>query len=695
MIGQVCRLCSVVADDFVVDDYLAEHVVHDTFHYGPNSEAQRILKTRQICGNSELWEDIMAQSSVDSIQGIPWHHVIQQAHGYIEQMDLLEQSLEEQVEQLTDAIRKKTVTVPKYLTEDQIAGLIEESVSGEEAFGSLNMAQNTGCGDPFHGLRDVDQLIISAQNNPVRNRVRLPFNAAETSVEALRNLIRNLLTGCHRTSVYDFAGTCKELLTADTSYCEELCGAMSKTAGAISDMNSASNSCPPRHLATKLKEVLKSLGEVRTANSDCKYITPWIEQLRDEVKELEEAIRRAHDNAKNADRALYDAMLAIEQIQDETQTQQNAARSALQLLESMGEDVSTELRALKAAEEIEANANFSLKNAFLNMQQAQNELKKAQEANDVIEKVRGLVSMTMLKMALLFKDAVQVPIEGMGVRRDMHVQDQFPNITKIFKLQEAHKLMHDLTDFKTFCDGPAKAAFADVKQHVDLSPLCEFDAVNNLRDSVVSAVDHRATKLIQKIEFIQSYLDPMKGQPTIKPEMIKHAQTNGEPEGFRGIAGTFGDANLYGYLKGWKYVKKPKGDGWFLRLIKEFYELLTSAEGAHEQASRTWKAAADRLAQTGESKRQVELKLEGAMKVQAVQQQKVGEVTEALRTLQTSGVEAKAALDTLQERLKLAHEAYLIAKRSLVEHHKSATSYSFIETVPMLIPNQMTESLQG
>lgn len=203
---------------------------------------------------------------------------------------------------------------------------------------------------------------------------------------------------------------------------------------------------------------------------------------------------------------------------------------------------------------------------------------------------------------------------------------------------------------------------------MDLSPLCGFDEADAVFGDLSQAVTDRAKSIMVKLEKVQSWLNPYKGQPRLTKEKLERKLAAGELQDLREIIGVYGITEFYGYLKGWK------ANGKFLKLIALLGKAVTSLDDAMQAAKQSLQKLQGEFAALSEKREATASKVEGAAKAHEAAASEKEALDKAVQGLQERETKMLHKLSELEAMVEQARRSWEGAKTALVKAHQEAIS---------------------
>merc|ERR1719323_2382264 len=458
-----------------------------------------------------------------------------------------------------------------------------------------------------------------------------------------------------------FRDSCEKLLpSGEDSYCGPLCQSFKDMIQAVSD--AAVGDVGGQGSDELVKQETKKLEELERAKSEankCKKAREGLLGFGGQLQELNTAQKDRLTDLQNAEWDLDDALWDLDDLEAELEKVEEAlATAGAELV-----DAQTALATVKEKEKSLQTRVSGMKEPLANLR---HELEATKNADRVLIDLKSAVSATMMKMQLFFEFAVLEPIRFIGLDEDLLLSDYFPDdpssIESASVLQGAVEALHD------FCATDAIAAFNEVKDAVDLSPLCAFSAPDQIKSDLDTAVSERMEKIKDEIEWVQSWLDPFRDNGKMTAEEAARHVAGGEPKGLQEIIGVYKGTNFYQYLKEWRL------GGQHLKLIDELKNVIDSLDKALQKLMKELEGLKSELAETAEARKAATEALDQATKAENVAAKTKATMEEKVKVLQDKSTKLNQKIEDLEAKVADAKKQYEKAKDKLVAAHQEGTS---------------------
>jgi len=304
---------------------------------------------------------------------------------------------------------------------------------------------------------------------------------------------------------------------------------------------------------------------------------------------------------------------------------------------------------------------------------AASQLDDAMAALTSFNKLKGLVSVTVVHMWTYFKTGVLDHMDTLGIEKGYdlteYFDDDYANHENYIPLLKGMKWLSE------HCEGSALPAFKgveDAELQKDLISMCDYRPYSEASAEFGVEVMGIKGKMLASLEEAQKWHEPTEGHPEYTPEFLKDLVDSGEIAMLRDIENSFGPSDYYSkYLENWK-----KG-GLFLGLLKKLEAVeanLAKLKADLDKKVATGKAM---LADLMAKKKNTMLALTAAIKDTQATDKAVTLAKEEEAALQAEIDAAEENLDRLYELLDAAEAAYMAAKAAFAAAHKKGTNLDF------------------
>jgi len=607
--------------------------------------------TDVICGGSEIWRIITANPTVSGVQSINWEKIDATAQDYIRTQEALIKRLGNELDALARQIEeKKGEERVQDISPEQIRELI---TSATASFDGLESAQRTKCGVPSI-------------------RPRAPRGAFRKSTDEFRASAEGYFTGEVRLGSAPFLDVCGELLPCqegESCYCTSLCQNFRDVAQEVSDATAgASAGTSADELMRQEKEKLSAQTDAKQELSQCSHARETLLGFRAQFEELKSGVKTRFDALRAAEEALDDAQWELGELEDMLEKEEEAAAEALKALEAAGAEASQAKASFEALQQQEQELGQSVEASKASLQAGRQELEAAKNADRVVGELKNAVSVTLMKMSLLFDEAVLQPVRNIGITEDLDLAEYFTEDAAETGAAGAKRTAVDA--LHTFCAVEAKEAFLAVKDKVDLSPLCDMGEAGAIDSDLNSAVMAKMAQVKEQIEELKSWLNPYKDQKDITEARLNEFLEAGEPKGLREIVGVYGQTEFYGYLKHWK------AGGKFLQLIAQLRETVDSLDAALGKLKKDLEQLKEELQQTVDARKAAQEELERAAKEEELAADQKAQLEAKVKELQEQGAQMEKGIEEFEAEVAKAKEQYQVARDKLLAAHKESTSFA-------------------
>jgi len=621
-----------------------------------NPQTNKLLGGSLICGGTRIRELIAGPKGEKLVRNIEWGEAAKAADEYLESQSSEIAKLQDEMKRLQqEIIKKQQQEARPTLGAEQMAALVEDAlVSG---YGSCALAKDTKC------LRE----------RPKRSPRSLV--ALRTAVDVFSASVKELLSSSKSSvSSGEVRKECERQLQvgADSSNCEELCQQMAEAAQQASDAMGGAEAAIGRNSDQLRRELEAREAALRFATAErdaCAQSKADIDIFRGQIGALKVDITDKHDLFMKASDALFDVQESLENANNNVLDQVNTANAAAEVLAGAGikaQDAQVKFRTATAKAMAVGTAVAGAKAQLVASEQ---QLKKTQDANDILQKLKAAVSETMLRLVLYFDEAVRSPVRKLGLGENTDVDLVFPkNVGATTSAVDAKSSIKSLA---SFCSSSStKSALKAVsKPGVDMSLLCIIGNVPDINMDIDLAVTQRMEHLKESIRRVQSWLDPYKGQNTVDEVFVDDGVKKGEPAGLREVISTFGHTTYYrNYLKKWKLRNK------FLKLYAALGAALEQSQDDQRKAAAQLDAVTLQLQIVAQAQTEAKDALASAL---AANEVAYGHHQQAQLLLQQASEAAENLgkdLKALQEAVDEAYSRYEVAIAALLKTHQEHTS---------------------
>jgi len=619
-----------------------------------------------ICGNDQIWSTITSPSTARAIKAINWKSIDDIIVDYLGDHESLGKRYQGEISRLKEVIeKKKKKGVSRAITQEEVENLVDQSVKHEDAFGSKLAAEETACGKPgkrYQGEKPNPEGFANSQD--------VMQEAAEEFFS----------TGLVESEVKFFTRKCEDYLgfvrsddkEADdlASYCDELCAELAQIAQAVSNNKGAGAKGDLRALERELDKAEGKKQELTDQKTLCEDAKTKIDQFHGYMEKLLRVMTEKHGAFQTAEWALFDAMEALKEMTANLLAQQQLVQKATSGLTDLGVAASAAKEEMETADAQMADATTALTKATDEWEALTADMEAVKVAEKYADEVKERLSLLLMKMDGYVEECVREPVRNIGLSEDTKVYEgEF--FTWDVKTLPAKQDMNDaLSAFHQYCEGTATDIFEQVKDKVDLSPLCDLQPQDVSLNEIVDTVQKRKDSVVEAIQDVQSWLDPFKGlQGVTKATEQSEYVDAGEPLGLRRVMSMQLETFYSSYLQKWKR------NGEFLALLASITEAINDLDLKVTKAAQNMDKAAKDLQTT-------QGLLENAVvaynQAQANADLEKQDLTETMTTLEGEVAKAKLNLDDLKKKVEAARLAWGMSKTLLLKQH-AATRESLVE----------------
>jgi len=627
--------------------------------------AKRDLTTNggegSICGGHEI-SSILTVTSEEALRTTPWMQITKIVDDFIRNSAADEAELARKVASLEALLEaKKRDESPDTLSDDTIQGLIGDAVT--EGFSSLDIAIQSKCG------ADSDYLATLSER---------PSGGYDKSSDAFLSKAEGIFDGSARATAKRIADVCFTFLQVDTSQkdgtdCDELCYEFGDLAAELSQSTAGvAGGTSSSSLEKQLQEAKRELERVKLDLDECRRSKRSLEGFEAQIKPLQKDIGVRYRTFRRARTALDEARANLRLLDGKISAQEGVRAKALELLASRGGEAGA---AQKLADDAKA-AEDRLRNELDLMQaklvEATQEIAKVSSASGILNELRIAVSLTMQKMSLYIDAVVREPLRNIGLGEETNIDERFAQDAGT--MPAATTVKKALDSLEGYCTNDALPAFANVKDSVDLTPLCKIGDVNGNLDGITLAVNSRRKKLADELKTAQSWLDPFKGQADMSQEQAEKYVEDGEPQYLREITSVFGGTSYYtSYLKYWKSTEANS----FLKLYKTLDEALEAAKAAKQGVEEEILRLKGESVQAAEKSSSAVAACEQAVQLLHLAGEDKTAAEAVLAELREKSAALSTDLDALKKKMEEAFKAYNAALAVLKENFE--TGFASVE----------------
>merc|ERR1719361_2820074 len=403
---------------------------------------------------------------------------------------------------MNEEIRMKELAEkPEMMDDNKMKKLIIDSVSNDGAYKSLQDAMNTKCGGDLEKAR-------------IANFGPMPF---DESIAAFKEEAKSLFTGGLRVDGGNFAALCKELLPGDEedgdeneSYCDELCEDFSSSVQEVSDESAgAVAGSSAMELRAQLEDLESQLQTESSEFEECTASRASLQGFKEQLLGLAQDIKDRHKDYRLARAQLAQAASSLKELTTDLGAKDVELAEAMRKVTALKEQVSQGQGSVEDFLKKQEELDGKIQDLQAQLETTRVEIQQAYAADTVVLQLKMVLSHVMRQMLLYSEEVVREPLRKIGLSEGSVVGDSFQD-TK--ELPGASAVSAALKSMKDYCETKAIPAFSLVKeQGVDLTPFCELGDVPNNFNGITAAMDSTVTTLVEKLEDIQTWVNPYKG----------------------------------------------------------------------------------------------------------------------------------------------------------------------------------------
>merc|ERR1719361_1513886 len=559
---------------------------------------------------------------------------------------------------MNEEIRMKELAEkPEMMDDNKMKKLIIDSVSNDGAYKSLQDAVNTKSGGDLEKAR-------------IANFGPMPF---DESIAAFKEEAKSLFTGGLRVDGGNFAALCKELLPGDEedgdeneSYCDELCEDFSSSVQDISDESAgAVAGSSAMELGAQLEDLESQLQTESSEFEECTSSRASLQGFKQQLLGLAQDIKDRHKDYRLARQQLAQAASSLKDLTADLGAKDVELAEAIQKVTAMKEQVSQGQQSVQEFQKKQEELDRNIQDLLAQLETTRVEIQQTYAADQVVLELKIAVSHLMRQMLSYSEEVGREPLRKIGLSEGTIVENYFKE-TK--ELPGASAVTAALESMNEYCETKAMPVFGLVKeQGVDLTPFCKLGDVPDNFNGITAAMDSTVTTLVEKLEDIQTWVNPYKGLGASTKDNVPKWVAQGEPSGLREIMSVFQRSSFYSqYLTHWR-VTDGKG---FLNLYKQLLaahqaaldaeaELLSDLEKLQAKLAEVKVAAEEAATELGNTINQLGEAQQMQEAVQAARdllKQKVAESSSHVKALEDAVALAKQRLEAAKARLTATHQ---------------------------------------
>jgi len=555
------------------------------------------------------------------------------------------------------------------MSEEEIKGLVKQTVEDAAAFGSTDAAVETACGKPgltFKGQRP----------NP------LGFDGSVTASEAIAGKFfdeRLSEDDFVESDVVSFTKVCEDYLgfqrTGNTvaddvaSYCDEMCSELARKVQMVSNEKSPTRKVDVKKLERELQRTESNRLEKVAKQKECEGAKERINHFRDILKGLSGEMSAKHVLFQKAEWALADAQRALLSLTQDLETQAALVERANQGLTDLGQGEAAAKKEMEVATAGLADAKSSMGIATDDLNSLMDDMEAVRAAEKFADEVKQRLSLMLMSMDGFAEECVREPVRNIGLSEETNVYEGEFFVKDVSLSPATGDVQKALSAFHKYCEGTAKNIFDLVKDTVDLSPLCNLQDEEETMQEITRAVQQRKDAVVESIEKVQSWLDPFKGTDvTINSEIPEYVE-EGEPMGLRRVMSLLPGSSSETFYS--TYLKKWKKKGEFLELLSK---IETAINGLNEKIERQQGELNKKTSEAQAAEEGLEIAVAAFQKAADEAQLEKTELTSVLEDLKRSVESAKQNLEDLEKRREEALQAWIETRDALIKMHAEATA---------------------
>jgi len=642
-------------------------------------------KENAICGGPEIRNELTKGTTVGGMRTTNWDKVIKIADAYLDNVEIEIPILTKAVKELEK--RVELASESEGFTDKKAADivpLILKTISKPTTFIGKQQAIDSFCGlKPGAVATDAVKEENRARKRAARKTKTEPeliptldINCFDNGVNDWGDELKDFLSGGKARASSDevWKACCSVLDCTETepgkSYCDEWCTRISQNA----QLNEV------EYLGGKTKELQEELDKKSSAlaylvseQKECESaklaLTNFQQQMDDLNGDIEEAFKR--HRAANADcEAAENGLDKMAEEQGDLTAKLEELESKLAEKNKIEEGLKSQMADIKKQEPIMRSAVAAAIAAY---EAAANQLDDAMGALTSFNKLKGLVSVTVVHMWTYFSAGVLEHMDTLGIEKGYDLTEYF---TEDYANHENYiPLLKGMKWLSEHCEKSALPAFKrveDAELQKDLNSMCDYDPYTEATAEFGEEVMGIKKKMLASLEKAQKWHEPTDGHPDYTPEFLKEVVESGEIAMLRDIENSFGPSDYYAkYLNNWK-----KG-GLFLGLLKELETVEANLAKLKAELDKKVATGKAMLADLMTKKKNTMLALTKAIKETQDTDKAVKLAKEEEAALQADIDAAEDNLDKLYALLDAAEAAYVAAKAAFAEAHKKGTNLGF------------------
>jgi len=621
-----------------------------------------------ICGDDDIWGLISSPTSDVQIKGIPWQDIEDIVHDFISDQKTFVSQADDKISALKERIaQKKGEATSRTIAEEEIKGLVKQSVEDSEAFGSTEAAVETACGKPglfFKGQRPNPDGFDGSLGAVTSKAVKF-FDERLEGNDFVESEVSSFTQVCE--DYLGFQRTGDDKADDLASYCDELCAELAKAVQIVSNDKSPTRKVDVRKLERELQRAESNRQEKVAKQKECEGAKESINKFKDFLDGLSKDMSAKHVLMRKAEWAFSDAESALKSLTQDLEQQAALVEKANQGLTDLGLEEAAAHKEMQVATAGLADAKASMATASDDLNLLMDDMEAVRAAEKFADEVKQRLSLMLMSMDNFAEECVREPVRNIGLSEETKVYEGEFFVREVSQSPATGDVKKALAAFHTYCEGTAKNIFELVKDTVDLSPLCDLQDEDETMQEITTAVQQRKDAVVESIEKVQSWLDPFKGTEATKANEIPDYVDEGEPLGLRRVMSLLPGGSSETFYS--TYLKKWKKRGEFLELLAK---IETAINGLNEKIEKQQNELNKKTSEAQAAGTGLEIAVAAFQKAAEEAQLEKEDVTAVLEDLKTSVQNGKQNLEDLKRRWDEAKQAWIEARDTLVKMHAEA-----------------------
>jgi len=625
-----------------------------------------------ICKRPEIWHEITqgASSSFDLAMNIHWEKIEALKKASIDESKAQAKVCKDALDTLSSTLKGKLGDQLPTTTEEQITSLLEAGL-GDDSFKGSAQARDFKCGK----LRRLEKSGTS---------VRLPRRAYRKSLAAFKEASTAFFSKKEFRLDGDlFHKVCHRMLVGDdarmATYCVNLCQEFRDEAQSRSNEMVGESAGDADKLKDEIKSKQACLNEHTTDAQNCENDWASLVPFRDQLAELKTTYGDRFRTLQAADRALDDALGAFDALEDSVKGTEEELVGASKLLTTADQATADAKASVAGAVSQKANLKGKMQATRAELAKLSNELKDAQEADDLMGRLKDIVVNVMLMMERFTEAALRDPIRQIGF---VEYPDKF-SFQEPETLASSGATRDDVETLHGFCVSTAMPAFEDMKEMiaVDLTPLCELAQTDIIMEDLSGTVKAKAELIKSDMTRVVSWLSPYRAQKLLTKQQRAQGEeaedkliSEGQLANLEKVKSVyFGSSHFYKYLLGWRK------DGPHHMLIAKLTSLIKSLEAKVTVVENKLAALKDEAAAAQAAHQEAVDKMQKAVAAQSAASAEKGRLEGALSDLQAKGQKMRSDISELEARVAKAKKDVATAVDALAVAYSEGTGTALVE----------------